>query len=724
MGSAPATGVESLDYEIVDSEVARENLKEKSGVEHREYLAMRWGFVVLIGIVTAFVAFSINTAVETIAQLKFRASLHFMNSNLPVLGCLVFAACNVTLVGLAAAVCVFVSPAAAGSGIPEVKAYLNGINSPNILSVKTLIVKIIGSIGSVGGGLAVGKEGPLVHTGACVAALLGAGGSKKYGLTWRWLRYFKNDRDRRDLVTCGAAAGVAAAFRSPLGGVLFALEEATSWWSSPLLWRAFFTNAVVAVSLRNAIKYFSASGFIIFNEFDGGIEYGYKELIPVTILGVVGGLLGALFVKVNVWICGLRRAHINKKGPWMMILEASAIAALTSVLQFSIPWTVPCTPCPENSTLCPNPKWLGNYKNFNCPPDHYNDLASLLFNTNDDAIKNLFSSGTNDEYTYLSLFIFFLIFYGLALITYGISVPSGLFVPVIICGSAYGRMMGKLMSHIVGTQWLTEGTYALLGAASFLGGSMRMTVSLCVILLELTGDLELLPLLMCVLLISKSVGDIFTESIYDTHIHFKGIPLLEASPEGFMDQLKARDAVIETPRSFSGIVKIGTIIDALQFTAHSAFPVVDQLLNSEETIFHGLILRSHLLVILKDKSLFQRSREEHALHLKYSYSSLDLGKPATGKDLKIEDVTITEEDMEMFVDLHPFVNASPYIVSEDMNMSKVYSLFRTLGLRHICVAPKANNLIGILSRKDLLTHHLEEKLEEINHEKEILGKSV
>lgn len=88
----------------------------------------------------------------------------------------------------------------------------------------------------------MGKEGPLVHVGSCIASLLGQGGSVRYGLTWKWLRYLKNDRDRRDLVTCGAAAGVAAAFRAPVGGVLFALEEVTSWY---LIYAIFFSTVLL-----------------------------------------------------------------------------------------------------------------------------------------------------------------------------------------------------------------------------------------------------------------------------------------------------------------------------------------------------------------------------------------------------------------------------------------------------------------------------------------------
>ena len=116
----------------------------------------------------------------------------------------------------------------------------------------------------------MGKEGPMVHTGACIASLLGQGGSRKYRLTWKWLRYFKNDRDRRDLITCGAGAGVAAAFRAPVGGVLFALEEAASW------------------SLSLSLSLYSTKIFIfgslVFSQHLGGVNEKLLDAVIVEML--------------------------------------------------------------------------------------------------------------------------------------------------------------------------------------------------------------------------------------------------------------------------------------------------------------------------------------------------------------------------------------------------------------------------------------------------------
>jgi H+/Cl- antiporter ClcA len=69
-----------------------------------------------------------------------------------------------------AALCVYISPQAAGSGIPQVKCYLNGVKIPQLMRFKTLICKASGVVFSVLGGLAVGKEGPMIHSGAIIAA--------------------------------------------------------------------------------------------------------------------------------------------------------------------------------------------------------------------------------------------------------------------------------------------------------------------------------------------------------------------------------------------------------------------------------------------------------------------------------------------------------------------------------------------------------------------------
>jgi Voltage gated chloride channel len=237
---------------------------------------------------------------------------------------------------LIASVCVWLEPASGGSGIPEVKCCLNGIRMPRLLAGRTLLCKLIGITFSVAAGFPIGMEGPMVHSGAIVAALVcqyssgadstssgssSSGGStnlaSRWSLMWssawmwctrrrrrrrrhhgrsaldhqssgieyhrpdtddhdtvdnvpteslersdkwrsnqkgsrsvrsttdtvrtttttRWTRLdFRNDQEQRDFVACGAAAGVCSAFGSPIGGVLFALEEASSYFSTKLTW--------------------------------------------------------------------------------------------------------------------------------------------------------------------------------------------------------------------------------------------------------------------------------------------------------------------------------------------------------------------------------------------------------------------------------------------------------------------------------------------------------
>ncbi|XP_008242835.1 PREDICTED: putative chloride channel-like protein CLC-g [Prunus mume] len=703
--------VESLDYEILENEFFKQDWRSRGKMQVFQYIFMKWILCFLVGLIVGLIGFCNNLAVENIAGIKFVITSNMMLKRRFLLAFIVFFFSNLALTLFASMITSFVAPVAAGSGIPEVKAYLNGVDAPGIFSIRTLFVKIVGSVSAVSSSLLIGKAGPMVHTGACVASLLGQGGSKKYGLTWKWLRYFKNDRDRRDLVTCGSAAGIAASFRSPVGGVLFAFEEMASWWRSALLWRAFFTTAVIAIVLRALIDVclsgkcglFGTGGLIMFDVYSESVSYHIVDVPPVLLLGFVGGILGSLY---NSLLTKVLRIYnlINERGIIYKILIACTISIFTSCLLFGLPWLASCRPCPADAAeACPTIGRSGNFKKFQCPPDHYNDLASLIFNTNDDAIRNLFSKNTDSEFHFSSIIIFFVTCFFLSIFSYGVVAPAGLFVPVIVTGASYGRFVGMLVgSH----SNLNHGLYAVLGAASLLGGTMRMTVSLCVIILELTNNLLLLPLIMVVLLVSKTTADAFNDNIYDLIMKAKGLPYLEAHVEPYMRQLTVADVVTGPLQLFYGIEKVGNIVHVLRTTGHNGFPVIDEL--SESPVLFGIVLRAHLIELLKKKAFVSTPVPTSTDSFK-QFSSEDFAKRGSGNGDKIEDIKLNEEEMEMFIDLHPFTNASPYTVVETMSLAKALILFREVGLRHLLVIPKISTrspVVGILTRHDFMPEHI------------------
>ncbi|KAD3067946.1 hypothetical protein E3N88_35826 [Mikania micrantha] len=642
----------ATDYFSTSNDVFKQDWRNRSKYQIFQYISLKWILCFVIGIVVSLIGFFNNLAIENIAGQKFVITSNLMLANRYLAAFLIFAAANLGLTLFAVLITTLIAPETAGSGIPEVKAYLNGVDAPAIFSFRTLLIKIVGTIAAVSSSLNVGKAGPMVHTGACIAALTCQGGSKKYGLTWKWFRFFNNDRDRRDLVTCGSAAGIAAAFRAPVGGVLFALEEMASWWRSALLWRAFFTTAVVAILLRGLTDLcisgkcglFGTGGLIIFDVTSADITYHLIDVPPVLLLGVIGGVAGGL------------------KGIAYKVLLACTISIVTSCLLFGLPWFASCRPCPADaSEPCPTIGRSGNYKKFQCQPGEYNELASLFFNTNDDAIKNLFSKDTDTDY--------------------GIVAPVGLFIPIIVTGASYGRLVGLLIGA---SSNLNHGLFAVLGAASLLGGSMRMTVSLCVILLELTNNLLLLPLIMLVLLVSKTVADAFNGNIYDQIMKLKGFPYLETHAEPYMRQLTVSDVVSGPLRVFNGIELVANIVHVLRTSGHNGFPVVDEPPYSEAPILYDL------------DGVGQ-------------FSSNDFAKQGLGYAEKIEDIELTEEEMEMYIDLHPFTNASPYTVVETMSLAKALTLFRGVGLRHLLVVPKTSGrlpVVGILTRHDFMPEHI------------------
>lgn len=139
---------------------------------------------------------------------------------------------------------------------------------------------------------------------------------------------------------------------------------------------------------------------------------------------------------------------------------------------------------------------------------------------------------------------------------------------------------------------IDAGTFALIGAAAFLGGVVRMTVSLTVILIESTDEIQYgLPLLVT-LMVAKWVGDIFNEGLYDIHIEVREIPLLGWDSPEKMDRyvnnasvflifilfrLNATDVMNRDLKYIYPITRVRSIESLLKVTAHNAFLVVTPL---------------------------------------------------------------------------------------------------------------------------------------------------
>ncbi|KAM7278858.1 hypothetical protein ACFE04_005992 [Oxalis oulophora] len=732
--------IESLDYEINENDLFKHDWRRRSKLQVLQYVFLKWTLAFLVGLFTGLIATLINLAIENIAGYKFLVVTNLISKDRFLSGFLYFTGANFILTLIAAILCVCFAPTAAGPGIPEIKAYLNGVDTPNMFGATTLIVKfptyrslmesdyyaiagfrmIIGSIGAVSAGLDLGKEGPLVHIGCCISSLLAQGGPDNYRLKWRWLRYFNNDRDRRDIITCGSSSGVCAAFRAPVGGVLFALEEVATWWRSALLWRTFFSTAIVVVVLRAFIEIcnsgrcglFGSGGLIMFDLSNAVVRYRVMDVIPVTIIGILGGILGSLYNHLLHKVLRLYNL-INQKGKMHKLLLALSVSLFTSACQYLLPFLAKCRACDPNLLdACPTNGRSGNFKQFNCPDGYYNDLATLLLTTIDDAVRNIFSSSTPSEFSIFSILVFFALYCVLGLVTFGIAVPSGLFLPIILMGSAYGRLLGIIMGPYTN---IDQGLYAVLGAASLMAGSMRMTVSLCVIFLELTNNLLLLPITMIVLLIAKTVGDCFNPSIYEIILELKGLPFLDAHPEPWMRNLSVGELVDakEPVVSLCGIERVDRIVDVLKNTTHNGFPVIDEGVipsvgfSNSVIELHGIILRAHLVLALKKKWFLREKRRTEEFEVREKFDWVELAE----RELKIEQVAVTSEEMEMYIDLHPLTNTTPYTVVESISVAKALVLFREVGLRHLLVVPKyeaagVSPVVGILTRQDLRPYNI------------------
>eukprot|EP00127_Corallochytrium_limacisporum_P001263 Clim_evm33s47 gene=Clim_evmTU33s47 len=756
---------ESLDYDRVENTLyVRERTRLPLSV-YRSREVIKWVITMCIGVITGFIAFGVDVFTEVLMSGKLRTVDQLINQcaegnicgSTVVTSLLVFIAFNCGYAIISNSFVLW-EPMAAGSGIPEVKSYLNGIKIPRVVRVKTLIAKCVGVVFTVAGGLMAGKEGPMIHSGAIVAAGVSQGKSTSFKEFETSFAMFRNDRDKRDFVSSGAAAGVAAAFGAPIGGTLFSLEEGSSFWNQSLTWRTLFCCLVTSFTTSfllsgyrlNCWGQLGVPGLLNFGYFPNSNPdvplWTAVDLLVFILMSAGGGLLGALFNHINKHLTLLRMKYRKK---WYHRMgEVFIIGAMTSITLFVIGfWFGVCSDTPSRTgqpsveiygtpayfveSILPMDGKGGPHcisgsqdprnhelRTFFCPRGQYNDLATLALNSQETAIWQLFHNG--GEFSIRTLLLYMISCYFLACLTYGIGVPSGLFVPALTTGAAYGRLWG------IGVKWLFpstfahlyEGTFALMGAASFLGGVVRMVISLTVILMEATGTLSYGLPLMVVLMVAKWVGDYFGPGIYDLHIELRKIPLLEWEPAPEMKSFYAAHVMSQNVDCLPEIANVKDIVDLLHQSKHNSFVVVET--NSSRPLigpghhkgrFLGMILRSHLISLLENKAFTDQ--------FGYWLSDSDLKWSDFNKNYPrypdIDEIYVDPTDYDKFVDLTPFMNPCAFTVQQIAPLTRCFTLFRTMGLRHLPVVDRANNVVGIITRKDLTHLHYRHEGHAMHH---------
>ncbi|KIK08951.1 hypothetical protein K443DRAFT_671998 [Laccaria amethystina LaAM-08-1] len=468
----------------------------------------------------------------------------------------VYVALAIAFAGAAALLVVNYAPYAFHTGIPEIKAILGGYVFDSFLTPWTLLIKALGLALAVASGLSLGKEGPLVHVSCCMAYLVS-----------RLFKQFRhNEASKRRVLAAAAAAGVSVAFGSPLGGVLFGLEELDTFANeTDVMWRGFVASAVAAVALQ-WVNPFGTAKLVLFQVTFVDDTWRAFELIPWITLGVIGGVLGSLLIRLNVEIAIFRRQSVLADWP---ILEVISISAFTAAMSYLVVFARVQT----------------------------SELVANLFQECDPT-KGDYHGLCNPTATRQNIFLLILTALMKMVLTswtFGMSIPAGIFLPTIAIGACLGRAMGLITQSLYRahpTAWMflscppdpsvrciSPGFYAVIGASAMLGGVTRMTISLVVILFELTGALShVLPIMISVMT-SKWVGDALgKDGIYAVWIAMRRYPWLP--PVDYRDKGETGATLMKPLASLfvieDGKTTVKEMIQLLEKHDFHGFPVVDR----------------------------------------------------------------------------------------------------------------------------------------------------
>jgi len=337
-------------------------------------------------------------------------------------------------------------PGAAGSGIPQTIAAL-GMKThkqrAEVLSFKIGISKGLLILFGLFSGASIGRGGPTIHIGACIA----------YSLT-RFAR-FPHYEIGRGLILAGAAAGLTAAFNTPLAGIMFTIEEMTRRYEERL------NSSIILVVIIASIMFLMLLGnYRYIGSVEGTITHSSIFLV-VAACGLMGGLVGGGFSFVLIRV-GRLLSPFKERRPYRFALLCGLSVAIIGIAS-----------------------------------------GGLTFGTGYFEIQN-FIAGKFDmdmEYSILKILA--------TVISYWSGIPGGIFSPTLSIGAGIGAEISTWFPSV------STPLVILLGMAAYFSGVVQTPITAAILIVEMTDNVYLLLPLMAVTLIANGVARYFNnEPIY------------------------------------------------------------------------------------------------------------------------------------------------------------------------------------------------------------------
>jgi CIC family chloride channel protein len=401
----------------------------------------------------------------------------------------------------------FFAREAKGHGVPEVMeaiALRGGRIRPVVVVVKSLASSLC-----IGSGGSVGREGPIVQIGSALGSTLG-----------QTLKL--SDERIRNLVACGAAAGIAATFNAPIAGVIFALEVILGEFSV----RYFSTVVISSVTA-------SVVGRIAFGDVPAFVVPQYSlvspwELLLYVLLGILAGLVALLFVRTLYWF-----EDISDAWRFPEYVKPAVGGLLVGVLGFYLP-----------------------------------QVFGVGYEAMEDALLGKMLLGT------MGLLILAKVL--ATSLTIGSGGSGGVFAPSLFIGAMLGGAFGTLAHQTLPGITAAPGAYALVGMAAVFAGAAHAPITAVIILFEMTNDYRIiLPLMLATVVSVLLAQRLRRENIYTLKLARRGVRLEHGRDIDVMQGVLVGEAMTTDVDTVYADLSLVDLDRVFHETHHHGFPVLD-----------------------------------------------------------------------------------------------------------------------------------------------------